>query len=149
MATNMITTIKFTHQPEKEDQTLKSQYGIKKDPKSQKGFTQQLSYGDEIGNIYLWDVTSNLRTIQPGELETITAFFIREVEKCDYVRARRVTMKEEFDLNLRTKLVEQAKAEAAREAEMSQVAEKEVADEEAFQDYLMQTKVKLGLLTEE
>jgi len=84
-----------------------------------------------------------------GELETISKFFIREVEKCDYVKARRVTMKEEYELNLRTKAIEQAKADAAKEAEMSQEAEKEVAAEEAYQDYLLQTKVKLGLLTEE
>ena len=32
---------------------------------------------------------------------------------------------------------------------MNQEAEKEIQAEEAYQDYLIQTKVKLGLLTEE
>jgi len=139
MATNVITTIRFTHQ-----------YHIKKEAKTQKGFTQQIAYGDEVDGIMtLAEVPQNLRNLQEGELETITAFFIREVEKCDYVKARRVTMKEEYELNLRTKAMEQAKADAAKEAEMNQEAEKEVAAEEAFQDYLIQNKVKLGLLTEE
>jgi hypothetical protein len=123
---------------------------VKKEGKGQKGFIQHLAYGDENeGVMTLAEVPQNLRDVNLGELETISKFFIREVEKCDYVKARRVTMKEEYELNLRTKAIEQAKADAAKEAEMSQEAEKEVAAEEAYQDYLLQTKVKLGLLTEE
>ncbi len=123
---------------------------MKKEGKGQKGFIQHLAYGDENeGVMTLAEVPQNLRDVNLGELETISKFFIREVEKCDYVKARRVTMKEEYELNLRTKAIEQAKADAAKEAEMSQEAEKEVAAEEAYQDYLLQTKVKLGLLTEE
>jgi hypothetical protein len=123
---------------------------VKKEGKGQKGFIQHLAYGDENeGVMTLAEVPQNLRDVNLGELETISKFFIREVEKCDYVKARRVTMKEEYELNLRTKAIEQAKADAAKEAEMSQEAEQEVAAEEAYQDYLLQTKVKLGLLTEE
>jgi len=75
----------------------------------------------------LAEVPTSLReSSSPKELETISAFFSREVEKCEYVKARRVTMKEEYEKNLREKAMEQAKADAAREAELNQEAEKEV-----------------------
>jgi len=79
-----------------------------------------LAYGDENeGVMTLAEVPSTLRErpAAENELQTIQAFFAREVEKCDYVRARRVSMKEEYELNLRVKAAEQAKADAAREAE--------------------------------
>jgi hypothetical protein len=44
----------------------------------------------------LYEVPHNLSEPLENELQTIEAFWSREVEKCDYVKARRVTMKEEW-----------------------------------------------------
>jgi hypothetical protein len=41
-------------------------------------------------------VASNLANSPEGEREAIDEFWNTEIRKCDYVKARRVTMKEEF-----------------------------------------------------
>lgn len=61
--------------------------------------TQYMAYGDKgEGTLYLYEVPSNLRNAQDNEKETIQAFFDKEIEKCEFVRTRRVTMREEWDL---------------------------------------------------
>ena len=67
----------------------------------------------------------NLRILQENEKETIIAFFIKENEKCNYVKTRRVTMKEEIELEARQKVMDQQKADALKEAENSAEAERE------------------------
>ena len=58
-------------------------------------------------------------------------------------------MKEEFELEARQKVMDQQKADALKEAENSAEAERETYMEDAFQAYLIDQKVKLGLITEE
>lgn len=75
-----------------------------------------MAYGDEgEGTLYLYEVPTNLRVPQENEEQTIAGFFDKEIEKCNYVKNRRVTMKEEWDLNERNKMIEQQKADAAKE----------------------------------
>jgi hypothetical protein len=61
-----------------------------------------MAYGDKgEGTLYLYEVPNNLRNAQDNEIETIKAFFDKEIEKCEFVRTRRVTMREEWDLKER------------------------------------------------
>ncbi len=65
------------------------------------------------------------------------------------MRTRRVTMREEWDLQQRQAMIAQAKAEAEREQAEDAEAEREAAEEAAYQEYLLLTKQKLGLITDE
>lgn len=58
-------------------------------------------------------------------------------------------MKEEFEFNERQKVIDQQKADAQRELENSEEAVREQQMEDTFQAYLIDQKVKLGLMTEE
>lgn len=58
-------------------------------------------------------------------------------------------MKEEWTENETKKAVAAAAAEAEKDKLENAEVEKEQAEEEAYQDMLLQMKVKLGLLSEE
>ena len=44
----------------------------------------------------MYEVPSNLVNLQEDEKRVIEEFWNTEIRKCDYVKARRVTMKEDF-----------------------------------------------------
>ena len=138
IATNPITTFKFQqtyHQTDKARGSVRTQF---------------MAYGDKgEGTLYLYEVPNNLRNPQDNELDTIKAFFDKEIEKCEFVRKRRVTMKEEWDLKERQRMIAQAKAEAEKEQAEDAEAERELTDEAAYQEFLLATKQKLGLITDE
>jgi len=109
-----------------------------------------MAYGDKgEGTLYLYEVPNNLRNPQDNEFETIKAFFDKEIEKCEFVRKRRVTMKEEWDLKERQRMIAQAKAEAEKEQAEDAEAERELTDEATYQEFLLATKQKLGLISDE
>jgi len=127
IATNPITTFKFQHIP---DPTGKGKHR-----------TQYMAYGDKgEGTLYLYEVPNNLRNAQDNEVETIKAFFDKEIEKCEFIRTRRVTMREEWDTKERQKMIAQAKAEAEKEQAEDAEQEREMAEEAAYQEYLLVTK---------
>ncbi len=56
-----------------------------------------MAYGDEQdGTLFLYEVPLNLKSPQGNEAENIEIFWNREIEKCNYVKERRVVRKEEF-----------------------------------------------------
>ena len=56
-----------------------------------------MAYGDESdGTLFLYEVPSNLKNPQEKEEENIQDFWQREINKCNYVKERRVLRKEEF-----------------------------------------------------
>lgn len=55
-------------------------------------------------------------------------------------------MKEDFQVQETAKAIAQAKAEAEKDKLEDADAEKELAEEEAYQDQLVQMKFKLGLI---
>ena len=56
-----------------------------------------MAYGEETeGTLNLQEVAVNLRQPQENEEEGIKMFWDKEVEKCDYVKERRVRMREQW-----------------------------------------------------
>jgi hypothetical protein len=65
--------------------------------KTKKKQKQYMAYGDQLdGTLFLYEVPGNLANPAEDEQKNIEEFWAIEMEKCDYVRDRRVTMKEEF-----------------------------------------------------
>ena len=58
-------------------------------------------------------------------------------------------MKEEFQAQETAKAIAAAKAEAEKDKQEDADVEKELAEEEAYQDLVIQMRYKLGLITEE
>lgn len=109
-----------------------------------------MAYGDQTeGTLYLYEVPSNLANPQDDEKNSIKEFWDTEIRKCDYVKDRRVQMKEDFDQNELAKAVAAAQAEAEKDKLESADAEKELIEEEAYQIAMVAMKFKLGLITEE
>lgn len=92
---------------------------------------------------------NNLRQPQENELETISKFWEKELEKCDYVKARRVSMKEEWDAAQRQNDIKKAKADAMKEAAEDAAAERERKEEEEYQELKLTMQAKLGIITDE
>jgi len=56
-----------------------------------------MAYGDESdGTLFLYEVPSNLKNPQEKEESVIEEFWQREINKCNYVKERRVVRKEEY-----------------------------------------------------
>ena len=56
-----------------------------------------MAYGDALeGNLFLYDVPPNLANAQEDERRKIQDFWDNEICKCDFVRERRVQMKEAY-----------------------------------------------------
>ena len=56
-----------------------------------------MALGEESdGTLYLSEVPNNLRNSNESELQIITNFFDREIEKCNYMKERRAIRKEEY-----------------------------------------------------
>lgn len=85
-----------------------------------------MAYGDQTeGTLYLYEVPGNLANPQDEELSAITEFWDTEIKKCDYVKARRVVMKEEFQAAETAKAIAAAKLEAEKDKLEDADAEKE------------------------
>ena len=58
---------------------------------------QYIAYGDESdGTLFLYEVPANLKNPQEKEEQVIEEFWQREINKCNYVKERRVVRKEEY-----------------------------------------------------
>ena len=66
-------------------------------PSKGKKVKQYMAYGDALeGNLFLYDVPPNLANAQEDEQRKIQDFWDNEICKCDFVRERRVQMKEAY-----------------------------------------------------
>ena len=111
---------------------------------------QYLAYGDDSeGTLYLYNVPHNLKQPQDNEEKTIRDFWNKEIEKCNFVRARKVSMREEYQANERAEEIKKAIAEQQKDMLESAEAEREQAEEDAYQDKLLVEKARLGLITDE
>lgn len=100
--------------------------------------SQLMAYGDEAdGTLYLQDVPVNLRQPQENEEQEIKKFWDHEVHKCDYVKERRVRMREQWDEKVKQEAIKQAQEEAKREMGEEVELEKEEKEEAAYQDMLL------------
>ena len=112
--------------------------------------TQLMAYGDEQdGTLNLQEVASNLRQPQENEEREIKNFWDNEVVKCNYVKERRVTLREQWQESQKQieikKAIEEAKREQGEEVEI----EREEKEEAAYQELLLTMKAKLNLITPE
>lgn len=109
-----------------------------------------MAYGDQTeGTLYLYEVPANLANMQDDELNTIKEFWDTEIRKCDYVRDRRVQMKEDYETEQQRLSKEAAKAEEEKAKNEDADNEKEAAEEDVYQDNLLIMKHKLGLINDE
>ena len=109
-----------------------------------------MAYGDEQdGTLNLQEVASNLRQPQENEEREIKNFWDNEVVKCNYVKERRVTLREQWQESQKQieikKAIEEAKREQGEEVEI----EREEKEEAAYQELLLTMKAKLNLITPE
>jgi hypothetical protein len=111
---------------------------------------QYMAYGDMCeGTLTMYEVPANLANMQDDELKTIQEFWDTEISKCDYVRDRRVQMKEDYEAEQQRLSKEAAKAEEEKTKNEDADNEKELAEEDLYQDNLLIMKHKLQLITDE
>ena len=112
--------------------------------------TQLMAYGDEAdGTLNLQEVAVNLRQPQENEEEEIRNFWENEVVKCNYVKERRVTMREQWSEKVKQEEIKKAIEEAKREEGPDVEREKEDKEELAYEALLLTMKTKLNLITQE
>ena len=109
-----------------------------------------MAYGDEAdGTLNLQEVAVNLRQPQENEEEEIRNFWENEVVKCNYVKERRVTMREQWSEKVKAEEIKKAIEEAKREEGPDVEREKEDKEELAYEALLLTMKTKLNLITQE
>lgn len=91
-----------------------------------------MAYGDEAdGTLNLQEVAVNLRNPQEREEKEIKKFWDNEVVKCNYVKERRTTMREQWLEKVKQeeirKAVEEAKREQGPEVELERIEKEEIA----------------------
>ena len=75
-----------------------------------------MAYGDEAdGTLNLQEVSTNLKNPQENEEQEIRKFWDNEVVKCNYVKERRVTMREQWHEKVKAEEIRKALEEAKRE----------------------------------
>ena len=71
-----------------------------------------MAYGDEnLGTLYLLEVHSNMRQPLDNEKENIESFWAREMEKCEYVKDRRIAMRADFETKQKQEDLRKAREE--------------------------------------
>ena len=69
--------------------------------------------------------------------------------KCNYVKERRVTMREQYAEKIKQEEIKKALEEAKREQGEEVELEKEEKEEAAYQELLLTMKTRLNLITQE
>lgn len=111
---------------------------------------QYMAYGDEKdGTLFLWEVPVNLKIPQDNELENIEKFWDREVKKCLFVVEQREQKKEDYAMARAEEEKRRALAEAAKEISADAKMQKELEEEESYQDLLLKFKEKFNLISED
>ena len=109
-----------------------------------------MAYGDETeGTLFLYEVPGNLSKPFDNEESHIANFWEKEILKSRYVKERRVTMREDWNEIQKTADIKRAMDEARKEQAEDAETEKEMAEEEAYEELLNLQKAKLGLITSE
>ena len=72
-----------------------------------------MAYGDEQdGTLFLYEVPTNLKNPQDKEEQVIEEFWQREINKCNYVKERRVIRKEDYQEQQKIEEIKRAIEEA-------------------------------------
>ena len=79
----------------------------------------------------------------------IEEFWQREINKCNYVKERRVIRKEEYQEQQKVEEIKRAIEEAQKEQQQDVEDQKDMELETQYQDLLMKYKVEFGLISQE
>lgn len=111
---------------------------------------QYMAFGDEKdGTLFLWDVPRHLRERQDNEEENIEKFWKREVDKCLFVINQRAEKREEWNNAKQEADKRKQLEELEKEITSEMKEEKEIEQEEAYQNYLLIIKNKLKIISDE
>lgn len=109
-----------------------------------------MAFGDEKdGTLFLWEVPSNLKKPLPNEKENIEIVWDREVKKCLFVIDQSENKKEEYTIAKAEMEKNRALEEQAKEISQEALDQKEMEQEEKYQDLLLTYKEKFNMITED
>ena len=110
-----------------------------------------MAYGEfETGNLNLCEIPNNLAKEQgSNETEVIRKFWEREYEKCKYVAQRKVQIAKDLDDKQKQEIQRKIKEDALKDHTEDQIREEMENENEKYQDILLITKLKLGMVTQE
>ena len=110
-----------------------------------------MAYGEfETGNLNLCEIPNNLAKEQgSNETEVIRKFWEREYEKCKYVAERKVQIAKDLDDKQKEEIKRKIKEDALKDHTEDQIREEMENENEKYQDILLITKLKLGMVTQE
>ena len=100
--------------------------------------SQFMAYGDETeGTLFLYEVPGNLSKPFENEESHIANFWDKEIQKCRYVKERRVTMREEWNEQQKAEDIKRAMEEAKKESAEDAELEKELSEEAEYEELLL------------
>jgi hypothetical protein len=109
-----------------------------------------MSYGEfETGNLNLCEVPLNLSKEQDKEQEIIRAFWEREMEKCQYVKKRKLQIQKQIDEKVKQEAIRRAEEEKHKDKNEEQEREEMELENEKYIDMLYMTKAKLGMMSQD
>ena len=109
-----------------------------------------MSYGEfETGNLNLCEVPLNLSKEQDKEQENIGAFWERELEKCQYVKKRKLQIQKQIDEKVKQEAIRKAEEEKHKDKNEEQEREEMELENEKYIDMLYMTKAKLGMMSQD
>ena len=76
-------------------------------------------------------------------------FWNRELEKCEYVKARKEVLRVELEEKQKAEAIRKAKEEAQKDSQGTAEQEAFDRDNEAYLDLFFMTQAKLGLIDDE
>ena len=110
---------------------------------------QYMAYGDEAdGTLFLYEVPANLKNPQDKEFDAIEEFWEREINKCNDVIERRELQLIEWQEEQKLEDIRKAKEEAQKENHEEAEVQRELDQEQNYQELLMKYKFEFGLLNE-
>ena len=77
----------------------------------------------------------------------IEEFWQREIDKCNYVKDRRVIRKEEYQEQLKADEIKRALEEAAKDQLEDHELQKELEQEAAYQELLLSYRVEFNMIS--
>ena len=110
---------------------------------------QYMAYGDEAdGTLFLYEVPANLKNPQDKEFDAIEEFWEREINKCNDVFERRELQLIEWQEEQKLEDIRKARDEAQKENQDDAELQRELDQEQNYQELLMKYKFEFGLLNE-
>lgn len=109
-----------------------------------------MALGDKLnGTLFLYEIPSNLKSIQENEEENIANFWEKEIKKCYFVIAQREQKKEEYNAAKVEDEKRKAIAEAEKEINEETKLQMELDEEDCYQELLLKYKAENNMISED